>query len=84
MSDSAEDNVDEILGMDPGVIALLKEEYLHLQKTVEDFDQRTLTIKAWSVTTSMAGIAASSKSQNRLLQIEPSAKKAKHFCSKDN
>ena len=25
-----------------------------------------------------------SKSQNRLLQIEPSAKKAKHFCSKDN
>jgi hypothetical protein len=40
-------------------IPLLKEEYFHLQKTVEDFDQRALTIKAWSVTTSMAGIAAS-------------------------
>jgi hypothetical protein len=40
-------------------VALLKEEYFHLQKTVEDFDQRTLSIKAWSVTTSMAGIAAS-------------------------
>jgi hypothetical protein len=39
--------------------SLLKEEYFHLQKTVEDFDQRALTIKAWSVTTSMAGIAAS-------------------------
>jgi hypothetical protein len=40
-------------------IALLKEEYFHLQKTVDDFDQRTLNIKAWSVTTSMAGIATS-------------------------
>jgi hypothetical protein len=40
-------------------IALLKEEYFHLQKTVDDFDQRTLTIKAWSETTSMAGIATS-------------------------
>jgi hypothetical protein len=39
--------------------ALLKEEYFHLQQAVEDFDQRALTIKAWSVTTSMAGIAAS-------------------------
>lgn len=38
---------------------LLKEEYFHLQKTVEDFDQRGLTIKAWSVTASMAAIGAS-------------------------
>src|SRR5437868_6915089 len=45
--------------MDAGIVGLLKEEYFHLQKTVEDFDQRTLTIKAWSVTTSMVGIAAS-------------------------
>lgn len=37
---------------------LVKEEYFHLQKTVEDFDQRGLTIKAWSVTLSMGGIAA--------------------------
>ncbi len=44
--------------MSPEEINLLKEEYFHLQKTVEDFDQRGLTIKAWSVTTSMAGIAA--------------------------
>jgi len=29
---------------------LLKEEYFHLQDTVEDFDQKALTIKAWSVT----------------------------------
>jgi hypothetical protein len=36
----------------------LREEYFQLQKTVEDFDQRALTIKAWSVTLSMAGIGA--------------------------
>jgi hypothetical protein len=59
VSDLADDKADEVLGMNPEVIALLKEEYFHLHKTVEDFDQRTLTIKAWSVTTSMIGIAAS-------------------------
>ncbi len=36
----------------------LRQEYFHLQKTVEDFDQRALTIKAWSVTVSMAGVGA--------------------------
>ena len=37
---------------------LVKEEYFHLQKIVEDFDQRGLTIKGWSVTVSLAGVAA--------------------------
>ena len=46
------------MGMSSDQFALLKEEYFHLQRTVEDFDQRALTIKSWSVTTSMAGIAA--------------------------
>jgi hypothetical protein len=59
VSESVVSEATEVLGMDPEVLTLLKEEYFHLQKTVEDFDQRTLTIKAWSVTTSMAGIAAS-------------------------
>lgn len=59
MSDLADAKTNDVLGMDPDVVELLKEEYFHLQKIVEDFDQRTLTIKAWSVTTSMAGIAAS-------------------------
>jgi uncharacterized membrane protein len=36
----------------------LKEEYFHLNKVVEDFDQRALLIKGWSVTVSMAGVAA--------------------------
>lgn len=36
----------------------LKEEYFHIQKVVEDFDAKSLTIKAWSVTLSMAGIGA--------------------------
>jgi hypothetical protein len=59
VSDSEEAKAEEVLGMTPEVVALLKEEYFHLQKTVEDFDQRTLSIKTWSVTTSMVGIAAS-------------------------
>jgi len=33
--------------------AALQAEYLHLQKTVEDFDGKALTIKAWSVTFSL-------------------------------
>jgi hypothetical protein len=44
--------------------SLLKEEYLHLQQAVEDFDQRGLTIKAWSVTTSMLGIGLSFQNGN--------------------
>ena len=35
---------------------LLKDEYFQLQKTVEDFDGRSLTIKAWSATLSTGGI----------------------------
>ena len=34
----------------------LAQEYLALQKMVEDFDQKALTIKAWSVTFSAAGL----------------------------
>jgi len=36
----------------------IKQEYFHLQDTVESFDEKSLTIKAWSVTLSMAGIGA--------------------------
>ena len=39
-------------------IDLLLAEYLQLQRTVEDFDGRALTIKAWSVTLSAAGLGA--------------------------
>ena len=37
---------------------LLVKEYLHLQSTIESFDQRALTVKAWSVTASLAGLGA--------------------------
>jgi hypothetical protein len=37
--------------------SLLVQEYMQLQKTVEDFDARALTIKAWCVTFSAAGLA---------------------------
>lgn len=36
--------------------ALLKDEYLHLQKVIEDFDGRAVTIKAWSVTFSLVAL----------------------------
>jgi hypothetical protein len=36
----------------------LRQEYFRLQETVEKFDEKALTIKAWSVTLSMAGIGA--------------------------
>lgn len=37
---------------------LLTREYFHLHSVIEAFDGKTLTIKAWSVTLSMAGIGA--------------------------
>ena len=37
-------------------IEMLKDEYLHLQRVVEDFDSKSITIKAWSVTGSLAVI----------------------------
>jgi hypothetical protein len=42
--------------MDTEKIALWKEEYFYLQKTIEDFDSRLLTLKSWSITFSLAGI----------------------------
>ncbi len=37
--------------------SLLKEEYFNLQEVDEDFDGKTITIKAWSITGSLAAIA---------------------------
>ncbi|HLW79878.1 MAG TPA: hypothetical protein VKU44_09805 [Terriglobia bacterium] len=36
----------------------LRQEYFRLQESLESFDEKALTIKAWSVTLSMAGIGA--------------------------
>ena len=38
--------------------ALLKDEYLLLQKFYEDYDARVITIKGWSATVGMAAIGA--------------------------
>lgn len=37
---------------------LLTQEYLHLQSVIEDFDSKALTIKAWSVSFSLAALGA--------------------------
>ena len=43
--------------MDPSQLdSALQTEYLHLQKTIEDFDAKAMTIKAWSVTFSFSVI----------------------------
>jgi len=42
--------------MDDKAADQLAQEYLFLQKAVEDFDARALTIKAWSVTFSASGL----------------------------
>lgn len=46
--------------------AALQAEYLHLQKTIEDFDSRALTIKAWSVTFSLVAIAGAFASHSSM------------------
>lgn len=47
----------------------LRQEYFHLQETVESFDEKALTIKAWSVTLSMAGIGAAFTAKVSLLLL---------------
>ncbi|MBR9920315.1 MAG: hypothetical protein GYB31_05690 [Bacteroidetes bacterium] len=39
------------------VIDLLKEEYYFLQSTIEEYDKKAITIKAWSITFSLAVLA---------------------------
>ena len=48
---------------------LLVQEYMLLQKTVEDFDARALTIKAWSVTFSAAGLGLAYQQGKPLLLL---------------
>ena len=45
------------------------QEYLFLQKTVEEFDARALTIKAWSVTFSAAGLGLAYQQHNKVLLL---------------
>ena len=39
-------------------LEFLRQECFHLQNAVDSFDEKALTIKAWSVTLSMVGIGA--------------------------
>ena len=47
----------------------LRQEYFNLQTTVESFDEKALTIKAWSVTLSMAGIGAAFVQEEAVLLL---------------
>ena len=60
--------------MDPTQrLAALQAEYFHLQKTVEDFDGKALTIKAWSITFSMAVLVGAFTSHARPVLLVASA-----------
>lgn len=47
----------------------LKDEYLSTQKSVEDFDSKALTIKAWSVTASGAALIAAYLEHEKLVLL---------------
>lgn len=51
----------------------LQAEYYHLQKTIEDFDGRALTIKAWSVTFGFAALAGAFASKSAVVFLIASA-----------
>jgi uncharacterized membrane protein len=53
----------------------LREEYFHLQKAVESFDERVLLVKSWSVTASLAtfGLALKEKQSGLFLVASCSA-----------
>jgi hypothetical protein len=55
-------------------VDLLREEYFKLQDIVESFDERALQIKGWSVTVSLAGMAAAI-----VANIEPTEKALAFF-----
>ncbi|HQR21093.1 MAG TPA: hypothetical protein PLE54_00825 [Burkholderiaceae bacterium] len=54
---------------DASRVAALQAEYLHLQKTIEDFDGKALTIKAWSVTFSLAVLVGAFTSHSKLVVL---------------
>ena len=47
--------------------AALQVEYYHLQKTIEDFDARAITIKAWSVSFGLASLVGAFASKSHLV-----------------
>lgn len=53
--------------MDETKLSALGKEYVALQKIIDSFDTKSLTIKAWSVTVSMSGIGAAFISRSQLL-----------------
>ena len=48
-------------------LTLLEKEYFHLQTQIEKFDDKSLTIKAWSVTLAAAIAGSSSFTENYIL-----------------
>ena len=50
-------------------IQLLKDEYLHLQNVIEGFDGRAITIKAWSISFSLAALAGAFASHSPLVLL---------------
>lgn len=47
----------------------LKDEYLQIEQLILNFDERAITIKAWSVTLSMAGLGAGFLKDSHILLL---------------
>lgn len=58
---------------DDQLLSALQAEYLQLQKTIEDFDARALTIKAWSITFSLVAVASAFVSHAAIICLVASA-----------
>ena len=49
--------------------SLLKDEYLHVSGVIESFDARVVTIKAWSISFSLAAMAAAFASHAKVILL---------------
>ena len=55
--------------MDDKKIELLKQEYAILQNSIESFDARAITIKAWSITFSLTALAGAFASHSKAVLL---------------
>jgi len=60
MGRDASDNVN---------LQLLEKEYFHLQSVIEEFDSKSLTIKAWSVTLGAGVVSSGAFTENYILLL---------------
>jgi len=51
------------------IVSILQEEYFYLQKSVDEYDKKSLTIKGWSITFSLAILVGAFVKCNEILLL---------------